>query len=139
MAPPQCRAVGPCILEEVKQLLDETPALNQQLLALEARRREHLGRMLAQERRGQHDLGLLGETDLQQLEAPCQTPAYVELQLKPWGGKVLISSATCSESGWTLHARPNVAGRCGRGKASSNASRAAIGFLRMAVDLTSKP
>jgi ABC-type polysaccharide/polyol phosphate transport system ATPase subunit len=72
--------VPEAILEEVKQLLDETPALSQQLLALEARRREHLGRMLANERRGQHDLGLLGEVDLQLLEAPCQNPVYVELQ-----------------------------------------------------------
>lgn len=68
------------ILVEVAQLLDGTPALSQQLLALEARRREHLGRMLAAERRGQHDVQLLGETDLQRLETPQQGPAFVELQ-----------------------------------------------------------
>ena len=72
--------VPQAILTDVQTLLDGTPALSQRLLALEARRREHLGRMLAAERRGQHDLQLLGETDLQQLERPCQGPAYVELQ-----------------------------------------------------------
>ena len=79
-ASPHLAAVPAAILDEVAGLLDGTPALSQQLLALEAARREHLGRMLAAERRGQHDQILLGEADLQQLEQPDAGPTYVQLQ-----------------------------------------------------------
>jgi len=77
-------AVPDDVLEEVGDLLDHTPSLSQQLLALEARRREHLGRILAQERRGLAVAGLLGVDDLQALEHSRQAalsgePAYVRL------------------------------------------------------------
>ena len=55
-------------LEPVIELLDHTPALSQTLLALEAKRRDHLGRELALERRGHNDRRLLGETELDALE-----------------------------------------------------------------------
>jgi ABC-type polysaccharide/polyol phosphate transport system ATPase subunit len=73
------------VLAEVSELLDHTPALSQQLLALEARRREQLGRLLAEERRGSGATnGLLGADDLQQLEQrhpsmQATEPAYVRL------------------------------------------------------------
>jgi lipopolysaccharide transport system ATP-binding protein len=77
-------AVPDAVLAEVSDLLDHTPALSQQLLALEARRRDHLGRMLAQERRGLAEAGLLGSADLKALEqrrtdARSTEPAYVRL------------------------------------------------------------
>jgi ABC-type polysaccharide/polyol phosphate transport system, ATPase component len=77
-------AVPDAVLAEVSDLLDHTPALSQQLLALEARRRDHLGRMLAQERRGLAEAGLLGSADLEALEqrrtdARSTEPAYVRL------------------------------------------------------------
>ena len=62
-------------LEPVIALLDHTPALSQTLLALEAKRRDHLGRELALERRGHNDRRLLGETELDALE---QTAASEE-------------------------------------------------------------
>ena len=62
-------------LEPVIALLDHTPALSQTLLALEAKRRDHLGRELALERRGHNDTRLLGETELDALE---QTAASEE-------------------------------------------------------------
>jgi ABC-type polysaccharide/polyol phosphate transport system ATPase subunit len=67
-------------LHDVQVLLDETPALSQQLLALEAQRREHLGRMLAAERRGHAETRLLGENDLPALEQASAEHVYVELQ-----------------------------------------------------------
>ena len=81
-------AVPEAALTPVRQLLDATPALSQQLLALEAQRREQLGRALAEARRGHQELGLLGELDLARLDAchggspqPRQPedPAYVRL------------------------------------------------------------
>ena len=75
-----------CALAPVRELLDGTPALSQQLLALESQRRFQLGEQLARERRGQSDPGLLGDDDLSQQEqqptAPANTdsPAYVQLQ-----------------------------------------------------------
>ena len=71
-------------LDPVRQLLDHTPALSQQLLALETHRRVVLGDQLAQERRGQRSQALLGETDLARLEA-LNSPApdantYVQLK-----------------------------------------------------------
>lgn len=55
-------------LDPVIELLDHTPALSQTLLALEAQRREQLGRALARERRGHDDKRLLGETQLNALQ-----------------------------------------------------------------------
>ena len=66
-------------------LLDGTPALSQQLLALEAQRRLQLGEQLARERRGRSDPGLLGEDDLHQQDhqptaaANAGDPPYVQL------------------------------------------------------------
>jgi lipopolysaccharide transport system ATP-binding protein len=77
-------------LTPVRQLLDGNPELSQRLLALEAKRRSQLGELLAQERRGQQDPGLLGDDDLAALEADHSqshakattdaTNAYVQLQ-----------------------------------------------------------
>ena len=67
---PSLGAVPKEALDPVRQLLDHTPALSQQLLALETHRRVVLGDQLAQERRGQRSQALLGETDLARLEAP---------------------------------------------------------------------
>lgn len=61
-------------LAPVIELLDHTPSLSQKLLALEAQRREQLGRALARERRGHDDKRLLGETQLNALE-PTATSA----------------------------------------------------------------
>ena len=80
---PNLGAVPDHALEPVMTLLDHTPALSQQLLALEARRRDQLGRALAQERRGTESMELLGETQLSALEwQGCNRsePAYVHLQ-----------------------------------------------------------
>ena len=72
-------------LAPVRALLDGTPALSQQLLALEAQRRLQLGEQLARERRGRSDPGLLGEDDLNQQEhqptaaANTDCPPYVQL------------------------------------------------------------
>jgi len=72
-------------LHPVRELLDGTPALSQQLLALEAQRRLQLGEQLARERRGRSDPGLLGEDDLSQQEQPptaaanADAPPYVQL------------------------------------------------------------
>lgn len=61
-------------LHPVRELLDGTPALSQQLLALESQRRNQLGEQLARERRGQSDPGLLGEDDFADQE-PSQATA----------------------------------------------------------------
>lgn len=69
-------------LEPVITLLDHTPALSQHLLVLEARRRDQLGRALAQERRGKESMGLLGEAQLSSLEQQDDNrsgPDYVKL------------------------------------------------------------
>ncbi len=68
-------------LQPVRQLLDGSTAFNQQLLALEARRRQQLGQKLAEERRRSDDPGLLGEDDLQSFYSPSsrEGPAYVQL------------------------------------------------------------
>lgn len=55
----------------------------------------------------QDNSGVFRSTGLQPLPFGTETP----------GQKCLISRATCSDSGWLVHSRPNVAGRCGRGKA----------------------
>ena len=76
-------AVPDHALEPVIALLDHTPALSQQLLALEAQRSDQLGRALAQERRGTESIGLLGETQLralEQLDDNRYEPAYVQLK-----------------------------------------------------------
>jgi len=70
-------ALGP-----VRELLDGTPILSQQLLALEAQRRLQLGEELARERRGQSDPGLLGEDDLNQQEQ--RPPANANVDDHPY-------------------------------------------------------
>jgi len=80
---PNLAAVPDHALEPVMTLLDHTPALSQQLLALESRRRDQLGRALAQERRGSESMELLGETQLSGLERQSShqsEPAYVNLK-----------------------------------------------------------
>lgn len=65
-AAPCLAAVPDAVLEEVGDLLDRTPSLSQKLLALEARRRDQLGRLLAEERRGPDAAtGLRGADDQQ--------------------------------------------------------------------------
>ncbi len=80
-------SVDKSIQAEVKQVLDGNAQLTQQLLAIEAFRRHHLGMALAEERRGKVvEQRKLGETDLALLEeklplaSQSSGPAYVELK-----------------------------------------------------------
>jgi hypothetical protein len=82
--------------------------------------------------------GKLSATNTIRKSSAARACSHSHSALKPWGGRVLITSATCSERGWSLQSRPKVAGRCGRGKANWKAFSAAIRFLRIAVELRSK-
>ena len=73
-------------LTPVRDLLDGDPAFSQHLLAHEARRRAQLGELLAEERRGLSDPGLLGDSELSaqdQVQAASitqQGPSYIHLR-----------------------------------------------------------
>ncbi|MBM5799993.1 MAG: ATP-binding cassette domain-containing protein [Cyanobacteria bacterium K_DeepCast_35m_m2_023] len=68
-AAPRLGAVDPAVVAVVRQQLDSAAPLNQQLLAIEARRRDQLGRALAELRRGSPgNPPLLGEAELTVLE-----------------------------------------------------------------------